>query len=213
MSTLQATNLKHASSTDSNIELKSNGGVGNLLVSNPGAISYIEVGHGQTGDHSAYVDFASNSTYTDYALRVLRSGGANSSSNIYHRGQGNLVLKAEDANGQVVIENFAPQIPQVFVSFNGGATGSLHSSYNVSSVTDNGTGNYTVNFTNNVIKRDHTNQSLPAVIAQSHGPVNSGHCLPFPGDYQDGQVSIGLFNVSNSNTRADGNPVTVAVWG
>jgi hypothetical protein len=35
-----------------------------------------------------------------------------------------------------------------WVNFNGTGTVAIRSSYNVSSITDNGTGNYTVNFTN-----------------------------------------------------------------
>mgnify|MGYP003110239015 CR=1 FL=1 len=33
-----------------------------------------------------------------------------------------------------------------WISFNGAATIAIHSSFNISSVTDNGTGNYTINF-------------------------------------------------------------------
>jgi hypothetical protein len=37
---------------------------------------------------------------------------------------------------------------QAWVNFNGTGTPAIRASYNVSSITDNGTGNYTVNFTN-----------------------------------------------------------------
>jgi hypothetical protein len=37
---------------------------------------------------------------------------------------------------------------KVWVNFNGTGTVAIRASYNVSSITDNGTGNYTVNFTN-----------------------------------------------------------------
>ena len=37
---------------------------------------------------------------------------------------------------------------QAWVNFNGTGTVAIRASYNVSSITDNGTGNYTVNFTN-----------------------------------------------------------------
>lgn len=36
---------------------------------------------------------------------------------------------------------------RAWVNFNGGGTVAIRSSFNVSSITDNGTGNYTVNFT------------------------------------------------------------------
>jgi len=213
MSTLNTNNIKHASSTESNIQLKSNGGVGNFLVSNPGEINYIEVGHAQTGDYSAYIDLIGDTTYNDYGLRFIRNGGANQKSQIEHRGTANLIIKAKDANGQVVIQNFAPQIAQAFVNFNGGATGTIYSSYNVSSVTDNGVGNYTINFTSNIIEKDHSSQDMPAVFAQSVGPVNVAHCHCFPSGYQDGQVDIQIYRDVNSNDKADGNPVSVIIYG
>lgn len=37
---------------------------------------------------------------------------------------------------------------KAWVNFNGSGTVAIRASYNVSSITDNGTGNYTVNFTN-----------------------------------------------------------------
>ncbi len=37
---------------------------------------------------------------------------------------------------------------KAWVNFNGTGTVAIRSSYNISSITDNGTGNYTVNFTN-----------------------------------------------------------------
>jgi len=41
-----------------------------------------------------------------------------------------------------------PQICQAWVNFDGTGTPSIRDSYNVSSITDNGTGDYTINFTN-----------------------------------------------------------------
>ena len=217
MSTLNTSVVKNASSSIDSITLETNGDIklgGGTSVSYPGQNTWIEVGAGATGNAYAYLDFIGDTTYHDYGFRLLRdNAGADSASKIHHRGTGNLQLQALDANGQTVILKYAPQIPQAFVSFNGAATGTLHTSYNVSSVTDNGTGDYTVNFTTNIIKKDHTDQAMPAVIAQSHGPVNGAHCHPFPGNYQDGEVTIGLYNDGNSNLKADGNPVTVAVWG
>jgi len=42
------------------------------------------------------------------------------------------------------------KVAQAWVNFNGTGTPSIGDSYNVSSITDNGTGDYTVNFTNNM---------------------------------------------------------------
>jgi hypothetical protein len=213
MSTVNTTNLKHGSSSSTNIELKSNGGIGNLSISNPGALNFIEVGSAQTGDYTAYIDLITDTTYNDYGLRFLRYGGANASSVINSRGTGNLALQAPDANGQIVIENFAPQIPQAYVNFDGGNTSTIYGSYNVSSVTDNGVGDYTVNYSNDIIKKDHSSQGTPAVFLQSNGPVNGAHCHTFPSDFEDGKVTVRIYKDEHSGYKADGNPVSVVVYG
>lgn len=56
------------------------------------------------------------------------------------------------ADGTQTTEPSIPALDQrmakAWVFFNGVGTVSINSSYNVSSITDNGTGNFTVNFTN-----------------------------------------------------------------
>ena len=51
------------------------------------------------------------------------------------------------ATGNVVLDSTAG-ICRAWVNFNGTGTVAIRASYNVSSITDNGTGDYTVNFTN-----------------------------------------------------------------
>jgi hypothetical protein len=49
--------------------------------------------------------------------------------------------------GNVTFTNTQPQVCKAWVNFNGSGTVAIRASFNVSSITDNGTGNYTVNFT------------------------------------------------------------------
>lgn len=46
------------------------------------------------------------------------------------------------------VQHFHPSAAKAWVNFNGTGTVSIRRSYNVTSITDNGTGDYTVNFTN-----------------------------------------------------------------
>ena len=58
----------------------------------------IEVGANTTSNHYAYIDLVSDTTYTDYGLRILRdNSGANASSSIYHRGTGNFNIIANES--------------------------------------------------------------------------------------------------------------------
>ena len=52
-------------------------------------------------------------------------------------------------------ENVIQGSAKAWVNFNGQGTVAIRSSYNVSSITDNGTGDYTINFTNALPNADY----------------------------------------------------------
>lgn len=52
-----------------------------------------------------------------------------------------------DSSGVLATQNGMSGICKAWVNFNGTGTVAIRSSFNVSSITDNGTGDYTVNFT------------------------------------------------------------------
>jgi hypothetical protein len=72
---------------------------GGLEIGHGSAGEYrIEVGEGRTGNGYAYIDFNGDTTYSDYGLRLIRNNtGANTSSQLIHRGTGNLEFKTWDA--------------------------------------------------------------------------------------------------------------------
>jgi len=60
--------------------------------------SSIELGKGRSGNGNTYIDFTGDATYTDYGLRIIRgNSGANASSQIIHRGTGDLKLVGAEA--------------------------------------------------------------------------------------------------------------------
>jgi hypothetical protein len=63
----------------------------------------IELNSTNAGNRYAYIDFHGDDAYTDYGLRLIRwNGGANTNSDIRHRGAGSLVLSGDDG-GQVLL--------------------------------------------------------------------------------------------------------------
>jgi hypothetical protein len=52
-----------------------------------------------------------------------------------------------DSSGVLATQNGMTGIAKAWVNFNGTGTVAIRASFNVSSITDNGTGDYTVNFT------------------------------------------------------------------
>ena len=67
---------------------------GSAIITNIGNPSFIEVGNGQNSNQFAFIDLVGDTTYTDYALRIIRNNtGANASSEIIHRGTERFQLK------------------------------------------------------------------------------------------------------------------------
>ena len=59
---------------------------------------YIKVGNGRTGNGFSYIDLIGDATYTTYGLRIIRNNaGANSISDISHRGTGDFYINTVDA--------------------------------------------------------------------------------------------------------------------
>ena len=58
----------------------------------------IQIGAGRTGSNYAYIDLIGDTTYTDYGLRLIRGNtGANATSQLVHRGTGDMYISAQDA--------------------------------------------------------------------------------------------------------------------
>ena len=71
----------------------------------------LELGSGRSGNGTSFLDFVSDATYTDYALRIQRGGGgANSDSSVLHRGTGALALSASDAGSVTIATNGTTRI-------------------------------------------------------------------------------------------------------
>ena len=64
----------------------------------------IEIGTSPLANHNAFIDLIGDTTYTDYGLRLIRfNGGANTNSQLVHRGTGSLFIEAQDA-GSVILK-------------------------------------------------------------------------------------------------------------
>lgn len=92
---------------------------------------------------------------------------------------------------------------RAWVNFNGTGTVAIRASGNVTSITDNGVGNYVVNFTTAM------QDTAYSTVAAGDGPVNGAHCLVFVAcgsvnsTYSTTQVAVAFFTQGSSGTRAD----------
>ena len=102
-----------------------------------------------------------------------------------------------------------------WVNFNGSGTVSIRDSLNVSSITDNGTGDYAVNFSSAMSNSDYS-----AVVSHNHDtPANGGSntrqvgLMTGPYGTNGFRITIELPNSSVGGSRSDSNRVTAAVFG
>ena len=100
---------------------------------------------------------------------------------------------------------------KAWVNFQGTSTVTIRDDFNVSSVTDHGTGDYTVNFSNSIGNSNH------ATFIQGSGDTNGWHAVGFyyyiRSTYSASAVSCGFFKLDNSGARADQTIATVGVFG
>ena len=103
---------------------------------------------------------------------------------------------------------------KAWVNFNGSGTVAIRDDFNVSSITDNGSGDYTINFSSNM-----SNSNYAAVVSHNHGDPNLGGSntrqVGLTGTtYSTSafRVTIELPNTSVGN-RSDANKITAVVFG
>ena len=103
------------------------------------------------------------------------------------------------------------QFCKAWCNFQGTGTVTIRDDFNVSSVTDHGTGDYTVNFSNSLGNSNHS------TVFQGSGQTNGEHVVGFlhyiRNTYSTSAVSIGFFRLNNSGNRADQTIVAVASFG
>ena len=99
------------------------------------------------------------------------------------------------------------QIAKAWVNFNGTTSpGTIRSSYNVSSVTKNGTGDYTVNFTTAMADANYS------VNGTASGVSFNGFVGPFPNIPLTGS-NVRIGTQIYTNALVDQNQVSVAIFG
>jgi hypothetical protein len=97
------------------------------------------------------------------------------------------VLEAADATEAANAPGSAPRYAcRAWVNFNGTGTVAIRASGNVSSITDNGVGNYTVNFTTAMMDANYTavvgaaNAGVGLIANVNSANRNAGNCQIFP---------------------------------
>ena len=114
------------------------------------------------------------------------------------------VSTINDDTGVLATQNGMTGIAKAWVNFDGTGTPAIRSSFNVSSITDNGTGNYTVNFTTSM---PNTNYATVCSSSYSSLYVNRGI-----GAIVTSTTSVQVVTQTGVGDGADSNLNNVAVF-
>lgn len=94
----------------------------------------------------------------------------------------------ESDGGTSTTQNIVQSLVKVWAKFNGSSFGELDS-FNVSSFTDSGSGNYTVNINNDFSNANHASVESSGAYHTSNDSANAA-----------GTLNIGTYNQSHSNS-------------
>ena len=148
MSTLNTTNLKHPSSGSNNIVLDSSGRVG--IGTTPGSTLNVvgnEIRFSNSTNASFYGAISHDAVTTGNNFYDVQDTGGH----VFRLSGTELMRIANNGAISTVVPGGSTLYPafdcRAWVNFNGTGTVAIRASGNVSSITDNGTGDYTVNFT------------------------------------------------------------------
>lgn len=120
------------------------------------------------------------------------------------------LTNSADGSGIIKIQsNSVTTNALAWVNFNGTGTVAIRSSYNVSSITDNGIGNYTVNFATALSDANYSTVVTPSAINGTEGGAAGGCNSP-----SQSQVTVLIHVVSATSTPTqDRSIVNVAIFG
>lgn len=191
MSTLSTTNIKHPSSASNNVVLDSSGNV--AVQAGSASTPAIQA----TGDSNTGIYFSAADT-VDIATGGTQRAQLDSSGN----------LKFNSGYGSVATAYGC----RAWVNFDGtsGSIGSGRANGNVSSITDNGTGNYTVNFTTAMPDANYATQVTSADVGT--GGSWTGGMKSAQVSAATGSVRVSGFHGTDSGEARDTSYVCVAIF-
>jgi hypothetical protein len=201
---ISTTELNYLDGATSNIQTQidsivSGGGANNSTIT-------ITAGAALTGGGSFTLNQATNATLT------VAHADTSSQSSVSNSGTSFIQSITLDTYGHVTaIASATASGARAWVNFNGTGSVAIRAALNVSSVTDNGTGDYTVNFTTSIGDANYAivNGMLDNgtgnvnITPQTYDSLSSGSVRVYTSEYQGS---------TNSTTRADRSVVTLAVF-
>ena len=108
--------------------------------------------------------------------------------------------------GNSTTTNLQQGLAKAWIHFQGTSTSAINDSFNISGLTDNGTGNYTITIANDMV-----NVSYSSPCAASDSGITNSDTMVNPYTWATGSVSIGTNN--NSGTLSDRSDTNITIHG
>jgi hypothetical protein len=108
--------------------------------------------------------------------------------------------------GGTVTTNLQQGLAKAWIHFQGTSTAAINDSFNISGLTDNGTGNYTVTIANDMVS-----VSYSAPCSASDSAASNSDTMVNPYTWATGSTSIGTNN--NEGTISDRSDVNMTIHG
>jgi hypothetical protein len=108
--------------------------------------------------------------------------------------------------GNSTTTNLQQGLAKAWIHFQGTSTSAINDSFNISALTDNGTGNYTITIANDMV-----NVSYSSPCAASDSGITNSDTMVNPYTWATGSVSIGTNN--SSGTLSDRSDTNITVHG
>lgn len=121
---------------------------------------------------------------------------------------GTLIIdQLKSASGVLATQNGLTGICKAWVNFNGTGTVSIRDSFNVSSITDNGTGDYTINFTTAMPNLNYAVDGSCGISSGFYGRSVT------PITYSTSSIRVQTGYVTTVSTAEDQTYVNIAIFG
>lgn len=121
-------------------------------------------------------------------------------------GAADLLTIVQSGNNRSIVPTAVTQMAKAWVNFNGTSTVAIRDSYNVSSITDNGTGDYDINFATNFTDANYSACACGSISGTSTPVIIEGTTAR----------TVSAFNANTTNisgTPTDSTVVSYAFFG
>lgn len=118
-------------------------------------------------------------------------------------------LSTLDGTKSITTDRVTQGVARAWVNFNGTGTVAIRASFNVSSITDNGTGNYRVNFTTAM---EDVNYAMAGISTWNTSGASGSLLATSTGSFFTTSVNVNVYQTNSLFNSVDSHTTTVVIF-